>query len=35
MVRDIAAAHGGRVDVQSETAAFASGTTVRVTLPVW
>jgi signal transduction histidine kinase len=35
MVRDIAAAHGGRVDVQSETAAFASGTTIRLTLPVW
>jgi len=35
MVRDIVAAHGGRVDVRSETAAFASGTTVHLTLPVW
>jgi signal transduction histidine kinase len=35
MVRDVVAAHGGRIGVSSETEAFGSGTTVRVTLPAW
>jgi signal transduction histidine kinase len=34
MVRDVAAAHGGQVDVESCTDPFRSGTTVRITLPV-
>jgi signal transduction histidine kinase len=34
MVREIVAAHAGHVEVQSETAAFRSGTTIRLTLPV-
>jgi two-component system, OmpR family, sensor histidine kinase TctE len=34
LIREIAAAHGGRVDIQSETDAFRHGTTIRLTLPV-
>ena len=34
MIREVAAAHGGRVDVHSETNAFRRGTTIRLTLPV-
>jgi signal transduction histidine kinase len=34
MVREVVAAHGGRVEAHSETAAFLSGTTIRLTLPV-
>ena len=35
MVRDVVAAHGGHVEVHSDTEVFLSGTTVRLTLPVW
>ena len=34
MIRDVVAAHGGRVTVESKTDVFHCGTTVRVTLPV-
>jgi signal transduction histidine kinase len=34
MVREIVTAHAGRIEVQSDTAAFRSGTTIRLTLPV-
>jgi len=34
MVRDVVAAHGGHVEVDSETDPYRSGTTVRLTLPV-
>jgi light-regulated signal transduction histidine kinase (bacteriophytochrome) len=34
MVRDIAAAHGGRLDIQSATEGHERGTTVRLTLPL-
>lgn len=33
MVRELVAAHGGHVDVQSSTDAFRHGTTIRLTLP--
>jgi signal transduction histidine kinase len=33
MVRDVIAAHGGRVDVQSSTDAFGHGTIIRLTFP--
>jgi signal transduction histidine kinase len=35
MVRDVLAAHGGAVDVRSDTTLPGRGTTVRITLPVW
>ncbi len=35
MVRDVVAAHGGTVEVRSEATPPESGTTVRITLPVW
>jgi signal transduction histidine kinase len=35
MVRDVVAAHGGAVDVRSDTTEPGRGTTVRITLPVW
>ena len=34
MVREMVAAHGGHLEVHSDTDAFLSGTTVRLTLPV-
>ncbi len=34
MVRDVVAAHGGYVEVDSETDPYRSGTIVRLTLPV-
>jgi len=34
MVREVVAAHGGHLEVHSDTDAFLSGTTVRLTLPV-
>jgi signal transduction histidine kinase len=34
LVRDIVAAHSGRLNIQSEAATFQRGTTVRMTLPV-
>jgi signal transduction histidine kinase len=34
MVREIVAAHGGHLEVESQTDAFMSGTVVRLTLPV-
>jgi signal transduction histidine kinase len=34
MVREVVAAHGGHVEAHSDTAAFMSGTTIRLTLPV-
>jgi signal transduction histidine kinase len=33
LVRDVVAAHGGRMDVTSRTDSEQSGTTVRLTLP--
>jgi len=33
LVHDIIVAHGGRVDVRSNTDAFGHGTTVRLTFP--
>jgi NtrC-family two-component system sensor histidine kinase KinB len=33
LIRDITAAHGGRVEVRSNTAPVAHGTTIRLTLP--
>jgi signal transduction histidine kinase len=33
LVRDIVAAHGGRVEVESDPVAHGRGTTVRLTLP--
>ena len=35
IVQEVVAAHGGHVDVHSETKPFLSGTTIRLTLPVW
>ena len=35
MIRDLALAHAGHLEVQSETDVFRHGTTVRLTLPVW
>lgn len=34
MVRELVAAHGGQIDVQSTTDAFSHGTTIRLTFPV-
>jgi signal transduction histidine kinase len=34
MIREVVAAHGGAIDVQSETDTFRHGTTIRITLPV-
>lgn len=34
MVREVVAAHGGHLEVHSDTKAFMSGTTIRLTLPV-
>ena len=34
MVREVVAAHGGNLEVDSQTDAFMSGTVVRITLPV-
>jgi signal transduction histidine kinase len=34
MVREVVAAHAGHIDVQSDTAAYRRGTTIRLTLPV-
>ena len=34
LVQDIAAAHGGRLDIQSSREPFSGGTTIRLTLPV-
>jgi signal transduction histidine kinase len=33
MIRDVVAAHGGDIDVQSSTDGFNHGTTIRITLP--
>ena len=35
MIREVVAAHAGHIEVQSDTDALRSGTTVRLTLPVW
>ena len=35
MVREVTAAHGGHLEVHSDSAAFLSGTTVRLTVPAW
>jgi signal transduction histidine kinase len=35
MVRDVVAAHGGTLEVDSQTDTFMSGTVVRLTLPIW
>jgi hypothetical protein len=34
MVSDVVTAHGGHLDVESQTDAFVGGTVVRLTLPV-
>ena len=34
MVREVVAAHGGHIDVGSDTTAFRRGTTIRLTLPM-
>jgi signal transduction histidine kinase len=34
MVKDVVAAHGGTIRIESDTTGFGHGTTVRFTLPV-